>query len=168
MRRKKGIISLMLSLVLCIAMCMQVSASEEVYTLSPTPPTASGIEARGKNPPSGSAGTHNLSDSSYSYEVTDMGARVYTNKWITGASSIKISVADWKLIEEYHGATNDQLTLEVYDSNKKLVDSETITISKESASATFTGLTSTAKYYIGFRVPLNSNRYSFNGTISKK
>lgn len=117
MRKKKGIVSLMLSLVLCLSMCMQVSAKEEVYTLSPTPPAISEIEPQGANPPSGFADTHDLSVSDYNYQVTNIGYRVYTSKWLTGVSSIKISVSNWKLLEEYHGATKDQLTLRVYNSS---------------------------------------------------
>ena len=165
MRKKKGIVSLMLSLVLCLSMCMQVSAKEEVYTLSPTPPAISEIEPQGANPPSGFADTHDLSVSDYNYQVTNIGYRVYTSKWLTGVSSIKISVSNWKLLEEYHGATNNQLTLRVYNSSKKLVDSETITIYSGSGSATFSGLSSTSKYYVCFEVPTNSNRYSFDGSI---
>lgn len=165
MRKKKKIVSLMLSMVLCLSMCMQVSAKEEVYTLSPTPPAISGIEPQGANPPSSGADTHDLSVSSYNYQVADMGYRVYTSKWLTGASSISISVSNWNLIKEYHGATNNQLTLRVYNSRKKQVDSETITISDGSGSVTFSGLTSTSKYYVCFEVPTNSNRYSFDGFI---
>lgn len=168
MRNKKGIVSLMLSLVLCLAMCMPVSAKEEVYTLSPTPPAISGVETRGANPPTIFADTHDLSVSGYNYQVTDMGYQVFTSKWLTGASSIKISVSNWTLIKQYHGATSNQLTLKVYNSSKKLVDSKTITISSGSGSATFTGLTSSSKYYICFEVPTNSNRYSFDGSIYKK
>ncbi|MCH5263259.1 MAG: hypothetical protein J1F42_10125 [Lachnospiraceae bacterium] len=168
MRKKKGLVSLMLSLVLCMAMCMPVSASEGVDTLSPTPPAAaSEVEPRGANPPSSSADTHDLSVSSYSYQVTDMGYQVFTSKWITGASSIKITVSDWELLKEYTGAKKNELTLKVYNSSKKLVTSETITISDQSGSATLSGLTSTSKYYVCFEVPTNGNRYSFNGTISK-
>ena len=168
MCKKKGIISLMLSLVLCLSMCMQVSASEEVYTLSPTPPAISEVETRGANPPSSSADIHDLSVSDYNYQVTNMGYQVFTSKWITGASSISISVSNWNLIEEYHGATKDKLTLKVYNSSKKLVDSKTITISSGVGSASFKNLTSKSKYYICFEVPTNSNRYSFDGAISKK
>ena len=83
MRKKKGIVSLMLSLVLCLSMCMQVSAKEEVYTLSPTPTAISEIEPQGANPPSGFADTHDLSVSDYNYQVTNIGYRVYTSKWLT-------------------------------------------------------------------------------------
>ena len=168
MRKKKGIVSLMLSLVLCLAMCMSVSAKEEVYTLSPTPPAISGVETRGANPPANSADTHDLSVSEYNYQVTKIGYQVFTSKWLTGADSIKISVSNWDTIDEHPGATKNELTLKVYNSSKKLVESKTITISSGSGSATFKDLTSSSKYYICFEVPTNSNTYSFNGTISKK
>lgn len=166
---KKSIASLLLVLVLCMCASTQVFASEMVYTLSPTPPYASSeIMPKGAKPPSSSADLHDLSVSSYSYQVEDMGYQVFTSKWLKGASSIKISVSNWKLKKMYNGATNNELTLKVYNSKKKLVDSQTITIDREVGSATFSGLTSSAKYYICFEVPTNGNRYSFNGTISEE
>lgn len=46
-----------------------------------------------KKPPL-SAETVNLTQNNYKYDVTSIGYRVYTNKWITGATSISVSVAD--------------------------------------------------------------------------
>lgn len=141
-----------------------ISERRGLYFISDSP-AISEIEPQGANPPSGFADTHDLSVSDYNYQVTNIGYRVYTSKWLTGVSSIKISVSNWKLLEEYHGATKDQLTLRVYNSSKKLVDSKTITIYSGSGSATFSGLSSTSKYYVCFEVPTNSNRYSFDGSI---
>lgn len=169
MCKKKGFISLMLSIVLCVAMCMPVAASEGVDTLVPVPPaTAFEIGTRGADPPSSRADIHDLSVSAYNYQVTDMGYRVYSGKWLTGASSIDVSVENWNLIKEYHGATNNKLTIRIYDSSKKQVASDTIFIYYGGGSTSFTGLTATANYYVCVEVPTNGNRYSFNGTISKR
>ena len=73
----------------------------------------------------------------------------------------------WELLREYPGATNDQLTLIVYDSKDKKVTSKTITIDDTVGKATLSGLKSGSKYYVCFEVPTNGNRYSYNGSISK-
>lgn len=125
---------------------------------------------RGAKKPSSSAATVNLTQNSYSYDVTSIGYRVYTNKWITGASSINISVLDWKLIEEHPGAEKSKLTIAVYDSSDKVVAKNTMEISwahdnTGHGSMTLDGLNPNLRYYVLFEVPTNSNRYSFNGTI---
>lgn len=111
-----------------------------------------------------------LRQNNYGYDVTNIGYRVYTNKWITGSSSIKISVADWKLIEEYHGAEKSTLTIAVYDTSDRVVAKNTMKVTwshdgTASGSMTLSGLNANLKYYVLFEVPTNSNRYSFNGTI---
>lgn len=158
-----------MSLALCLSASMSLSAAtSQVDTLISTPPTSSenAIQARGSSAPSSSADIHNLSVSSYEYQAEDMGYRIYTSKWITGASKIKVTVRDWKLLESYKGATNNQLTIRVYNSSKKQVTSKTITISSSSGSATLNGLNASSKYYVCFEVPTNGNRYSYNGKIS--
>ena len=127
---------------------------------------------KGSKKPSSNAGTVNLTQNSYEYDVTNIGYRVYTNKWITGASTIKISVGDWKLIEEYIGAEKSKLTISVYDSNDMVVAKNTMTITWGQdgtgyGNMTLNGLNEGLKYYVLFEVPTNSNRYSFNGTIKK-
>lgn len=165
---KKNIVSFMLSLILCFSMSIPVSAKENVYILSQDSPSTSEIETRGANPPSSRADTHDLSISDYNYQVSDIGYKVFTSKFLTGVTSLKITVTDWKLTQSYTGAKNNELTLNIYDSKKNLITSKTITISENKGSATFTGLSATSKYYICFEVPTNSNRYSFSGVISKK
>lgn len=150
-----------------------VHASGVVHTLQDTPPAMvedGGITLYGANPPKGSADIHDLSISDYEYQVSDVGAAVYTSKWIKGASTIHVTAENWTLLESYHGATNNKLTVTVYDSDKDYVNSTTITIDStfRFGSGDITGLNSTEKYYVRFSVPLNSNRYSFNGAISAK
>ncbi len=168
---KKRIVTFILTFVLCMVMGVSVFAGEKNNVLSSNPPselTVINNIKKGKNPPAKKADTHDLSVSNYNYQVSDMGYRVYTSKWLKGASSIKISVSNWKLIDSYKGATNNKLTVRVYNSKKKEVKSKQITISSKCGSGTISGLNSSKKYYICFEVPTNGNRYSFDGTISKK
>ena len=128
---------------------------------------------RGVKKPSSSAGTVNLTQNDYSYDITKIGYRVYTNKWITGASSINVSVLDWKLIEEHPGAEKSKLTIAVYDASDKVVAKNTMDINWAHdntgyGTMTLSGLNANLKYYVLFEVPTNSNSYSFNGTIEKE
>lgn len=157
--------------VFAMAPMQPIHASEVVHTLQDTPPAMydkGGITLYGANPPKANADTHDLSISGYDYQVSDVGAAVYTSKWLTGASSIHIFVENWTLLEYYHGATNNKLTITVYDSHKDFVDSTEITIDSRAliGSGDISGLSSSEKYYVRFSVPLNYNRYSFNGVIS--
>ncbi len=125
-----------------------------------------------KKPPL-SAETVNLTQNNYKYDVTSIGYRVYTNKWITGATSISVSVADWKLLEEYTGAEKSKLTIAVYDTSDNVVAKNTMSITWGNdntgyGSMTLSGLNASSRYYVLFEVPTNSNRYSFYGTIKKK
>lgn len=145
-----------------------INSSSAVYTLRPFSPTDHGnISIQGANPPSKKADIHNLSKSNYNYQATNMGFRLYTSKWLTGSSSLYVTVSNWKVIEQYNGAESKKLTIKVYNSKKKKVDSKDITIGRyNSGSASFSGLSADSKYYVCFETPTNSNRYSFDGTIS--
>lgn len=168
---RKNLLSKILAttMALCLSTSINLSAAtSQMDTLVNTPPTSSQdiIQTRGSSAPSSKADIHDLSVSSYEYQALDMGYRIYTSKWITGATKIKITVKNWSLLESYYGATNNKLTLRVYNSSKKQVTSKTITISSSSGSATLTDLSKSSKYYVCFEVPTNGNRYSYNGTIS--
>lgn len=119
----------------------------------------------GESAPGSSASTHNLSVSSYNYQVTEIGYRVYTDKWFTGASSLKVTVTNWNKISG--SANSNKLTIAVVNSSGSVVASKTIDSVSVAASHTFTGLSSTSKYYVYFQVPTNNNIFSFNGVISK-
>ncbi len=162
----KKLISLVLVLAISFAMAVPAFASKkDINNLSITPPsTKPEITIDGASKPGSNASIHDLSISDYNYQVEDVGYQVFTDKWLKGASSIAISVDDWTLLE-YYGGTSDQLTITVYNQSGQ-VSSKTISISGSSGSCTFSGLSSSTKYYIGFRVPKNSNRYSFDGSIS--
>ena len=119
---------------------------------------------RGSERPSNSASVHNLSKSSYSYKVNEIGAQVFTNSWLTGKDTMNVSISNWKILQNF-GGTNDKVTVYLYNSSNRIVDSEEVTIKNGSGSVEFKGLNSSSKYYICFSVPLNSNKYSFSGTI---
>lgn len=124
----------------------------------------------GANPPGSGASTHNLSVSPYNYQVEQVGYRVFTDKWLTGVSSMKVTVENWELIEQY-GGTSDKLTISVCQNGfwGDTCDSKTITGLNEGGSdyVTFNNLSSSTEYYVRFEVPTNGNKYKFNGKISE-
>jgi len=127
---------------------------------------------RGAKKPPSSASVVNLASENYSYEVTSIGYRVYTNSWFTGATAMTISVSDWELIEEYKANEKSKLTIAVYDQMDTIAAIETFTITWAHdgtgyGSISFSGLNAKEKYYVLFEVPTNKNIYSFNGTIKK-
>lgn len=140
-----------------------------VNELISAPPSESentgGIQPYGAKPPASGASTHDLSISAYNYQVEKVGAQVYTDKFLKGKTTMNVSVKNWKLIVAYAGTSN-QVTVTVYNSSGKKVDSNTITIKNNTGSTSFSGLSKTTKYYVKFSVPLNSNTYSFDGSIS--
>lgn len=173
MKRIRKIVSILLTAAMILG-CNSVSfAAEENRTDLPI--IHDRLEEsliRGADRPSSSAETVDLSQNSYSYEVTDMGYRVYTNKWLTGAEKIHISVSNWTLLDDY-GGEDSELTIAVYDSGNQVAAKNTIEItwSHEGTGyggVDFAGLNANERYYVLFEVPTNSNRYSFDGLISKK
>lgn len=165
----KKLIAFMLAIIVALNLAQKACASEWVDTLQETPPEMYQENVgRGANPPGKYADIHDLSVSNYEYQVTDMGAAVYTSKWITGASSIRVTVLNWTVLSSSVGATNNEVTVSVYDSNKTYVTGSTFTINSALHGwyCELSGLNSSSKYYVRFSVPLNGNRYSFNGAIS--
>lgn len=128
------------------------------------------ISLYGPNPPGSGASTHDLSESPYNYQVAEVGYRVFTDKWLTGVSSMKVTVNDWKLIEQYAG-TSDEVTISVCKSGffGATCESKKITglVEGSGDDVTFTNLSSSTKYYVRFEVPTNGNKYKFKGTISQ-
>ncbi len=163
----KKLLSVALSVIMVLGMGTSTLAAGDIDILTPIPPSpiGVGVQPYGANPPSSGADVHNLSISKYNYQVEDVGYRVYTSKWLTGASSIYVLVDNWTILKEY-GGTNNKVTIRVFNSSKQEVTSKEITIFNGYGSATLRGLSSTGKYYVCFEVPTNSNRYSFNGHIS--
>lgn len=163
------------ALALTLSTGASVSADQPIHHLTATAPpviindsipgliTPFGSEKPGKN-----ASVHDLSVSDYSYQVSRIGYAVYTDKWLTGKTSMKVSVSNWKVLEDW-GGTSNSLTIEIYKPstlfNSGFVEEKTINPNNVS-SVTFSGLSASEKYYIVFSVPNNGNIYSFNGKIS--
>jgi len=165
----KNFTTVTLASLLMLSSSLGVFASEPVNILQDTPPQEEAlIVPYGASKPKSSASTHDLSISNYEYQVHEVGAAVYTDKWLTGVDSIKISVENWTILAYSNTSQCYSLTVSVYDSSDKLVASKGITIDSRSltGSATLTGLTSSSKYYVRFSVSTNGNKYKFNGTIA--
>ena len=173
MKKLKKIVCILLAAAMILG-CNLVSFASEV-DVSELPTIHDHLVeslVKGASKPSSSAGTVDLRQANYGYDVTSIGYRVYTNKWSTGADSIYVSVADWTLIEQYHGAEDSELTVAVYDSSDNVVAKNTIEIEWAHdgtgyGSLTLSGLNENGRYYVLFEVPTNGNRYSFNGIISR-
>ncbi|MCK6075253.1 fibronectin type III domain-containing protein [Paenibacillus silvae] len=145
-----------------------VSADSSVHNLPSVPPVsdANVIVPFGSDKPSSSASTHDISVSSYNYQVQKVGAQVYTDKWLTGSTTMKVSVLDWTLVNDGGGSTN-KLLISVYSANGLVANKEINP--NNTFSASFTGLNKSTKYYVKFSVTTgNENTYSFNGAISAK
>ena len=140
--------------------------STNVNVLVPNEPsfgTPGGIQPYGKNPPSSDASTHNISVSAYEYQIQKVGFAVYTDKFIKGKTSMKVTVLNFK--KELNKVPEDGLTISVYNaSDNKLVESKKVALST-SNSVSFSGLKASTKYYVKFAVINNGNTYSFNGKI---
>lgn len=140
------------------------SDSEIVDELVPTPPVSQ--EFYGAKPPSSSADTHDLSKSAYNYQVERVGAQVYTSKFLTGKTSMTVTVKNWSVEAKDDIYATNELTVLVYDADtKKSVGKKLITIAGGEGSHTFTGLSSSKKYYIEFSVFTSGYKYSFNGSV---
>lgn len=162
-------------LLLCLVLVMQsfsVSASEiegdseiveyqegDIHYLTE-------VLTRGSKKPSSSASTHDLSVNNYNYQLQKFGYQLFTDKWLTSDTGyISVSLSDFKTLEEYPGATKDQITFKLCDSSGVLVTS-TKTVNNGSASVTWKNIKEDKKYYVIFQVPTNGNKYSGNGSIS--
>lgn len=171
MKKRNGLANglLVASMALVLATGGSAYASGDYHELSITPPNLEssngGITIFGANPPSSGASSHDVSVSDYNYQISKIGYRVYTDKWLTGTTSLKVTVDNWKLVEDY-GGTSNSLTIAVHKSSGGIVASKTIN-TNEVLRASFTDLTKSSNYYVSFSVPNNGNTYSFNGSISK-
>ena len=87
-----------------------------------------------------------------------------TDKFIKGKTSMKISVKNWERIKNV-AAVPDRVTITLFNSSGKVVDSKVVSISNASGSASFSDLSASTKYYVEFAVGTTGNQYSFNGSI---
>lgn len=147
---------------------IEVNETNTLNTLVPTIPTDSEliIVPYGAEKPDKNASTHDISISAYNYQVAKVGAQVYTDKFIKGKTSMKVTVNNWT-ITKYHGVAKNDLTITLYNSSGKKISSKTLSMTEDrSNSASFTGLSTSTKYYVEFSVELNEQTYSFDGSIS--
>lgn len=143
------------------------SADSSVHTLPTVPPAneSNVIVPFGSDKPGSNASTHDLSVSKYNYQVQKVGYEVFTDKWLTGSTTMKVTVLDWKLVNDGDGATN-KLLISVYSANGLVANKEINP--NTTVAASFSGLNKSTKYYVKFSVTTgNENTYSFNGTISQ-
>ncbi len=120
---------------------------------------------KGSTRPGTNAPVHNLSKGAYAFKIDRIGAKVYTDSWFTGKSSITVSITSFSVISPQPSGTQNQTTIYLYNKNNKSVGNKTITISGGKGSTTFYGLSANEKYYVLFTVPTNGNVYSIKGDI---
>ena len=120
---------------------------------------------KGSTRPGTNAPVHNLSKGAYAFKIDRIGAKVYTDSWFTGKSSITVSITSFSVISPQPSGTQNQTTIYLYNKNIKSVGNKTITVSGGKGSTTFYGLSANEKYYVLFTVPTNGNVYSIKGDI---
>ena len=120
---------------------------------------------KGSTRPGTNAPVHNLSKGAYAFKIDRIGAKVYTDSWFTGKSSITVSITSFSVISPQPSGTLNQTTIYLYNKNNKSVGNKTITVSGGKGSTTFYGLSANEKYYVLFTVPTNGNVYSIKGDI---
>ena len=120
---------------------------------------------KGSTRPGTNAPVHNLSKGAYAFKIDRIGAKVYTDSWFTGKSSITVSITSFSVISPQPSGTQNQTTIYLYNKSNKSVGNKTITVSGGKGSTTFYGLSANEKYYVLFTVPTNGNVYSIKGDI---
>lgn len=120
---------------------------------------------KGSTRPGTNAPVHNLSKGAYAFKIDRIGAKVYTDSWFTGKSSITVSITSFSVISPQPSGTQNQTTIYLYNKNNKSAGNKTITVSGGKGSTTFYGLSANEKYYVLFTVPTNGNVYSIKGDI---
>ncbi|MGM9612113.1 MAG: hypothetical protein ACI3XZ_01285 [Butyricicoccus sp.] len=167
--------SCLLACFMCLSLIISASAvnQNDVHILQDVPPASEEIMPYGANPPSSSNGTHDLSSSDYDYTVTSVGAQVYTDRWLTGAKSIKCSVLGYRHTDGTTLLNYEAVTFSVYNSKGKLVSSNYADLGRWAGedngygSCIVTGLSSSEKYYVKISVTQDNITRAFSGTISK-
>lgn len=71
------------------------------------------------NPPGKNNSVHNLSISCYAYQVESFGYRLYTDKWIKGKSTVKVSINNWRVLVDY--SDGKSLTVRIHNSSGRVV-----------------------------------------------
>ena len=121
---KKKILALTAPLLLAT----EASASTESFNVNTTPPVLFENDLTQNNvtygpyPPEKNSSVHNLSISGYAYQVEKLGYRLFTDKWIKGKSTVKVSIKNWRVMADYSDAKG--MTVRIYDSSGNVVKSQ--------------------------------------------
>lgn len=109
-----------------------------------------GIMPYGKNPPS-TSNVYNLSNNSYHGNIESLYTAVYTESWLTGASTIKIVVQggmDMRQWLEDYGHLGKNVKITLYDSSHNEVASNSSTNPNAIVALGVGGLNSSSRYYV--------------------
>lgn len=167
--QQKFIAAMLTGIVLMLNVCTGASAIN-VHELNPEPPSMSEIQPFGAKPPTSSTGTHSLkTDGKYSYTVTEVGAQVYTDRWLTGADEIDVSVNGFERVDGSPLQVYDNVGVIVYDEKGKKVDSAMLDCYENPDGGVLTVSTpgSGKKFYVCFTVKHTDCKFKFFGWISK-
>lgn len=135
----------------------------EVHELTDTIPGLDNPLTRDGNPPDISTDTvWDLRFAEYKYSIEEVGAQVYTDVFLTGKTSIKVTVGDMKVVSSESADKLYRTTVTLYDSNGTSVASTNITTN---GNYTFTGLSATKKYYVKFSVRHDTTIWTWDGSI---
>ena len=160
--------SLVTGVILILSTCSWAMAVD-IHKLSPNVPSAMQVVPYGSKPPKGDNGTHFLSQGAYYYSVVEVGAQVYTDRWLTGASQIEVSINGFKRVDGSALQVYDNVTVTVFDEDGKEIDSVWFDCYENPRGGVVTLDTpgSTAEFYVRFTVKHTDCKFSFNGSITK-
>lgn len=160
-----------MSMLVCTVMLTTVMSGAlavEVHELLPPPPVAySGPVPYGKKPPTSSTGSVNLAKKDYSYAVSSVIARVYTDKWLYGVDQIEVSVEGFQRVDDWNDRRSyDGVTVTVWNEKGKSVDSAFVDCSKRPYGGTCTLDVPDGDSFVSFAPVKDESTFSFHGTIS--
>lgn len=122
----------------------------------------------GAKPPGSSNGTHDLSSGKYQYTVDKVAIEVFTDRFVTGVSTINVSVLG---LEQIEGPTMSDYDLGIayvtlYNADGTVVKRNKVTLKDGNGNTSFTA-TAKNKYYVGFSGSTQGTQaVSFHGNIT--
>lgn len=163
----KKTIASMLSAVVCLSSLTAFATNQNVYTLQETPPSNSDVLPTGIDPPY-DAGTHDLTSGPYDYQVDSMGAQLYTDRWITGASHLKITVDYFMHIDGSPAYSYDTVKFTLMNSAHQEVSSVSVNVGDGRPKTCYIRrIVASHRYYIKIEVTNDRLLKTFGGRISK-
>lgn len=169
----KKLVSSLLAFAMCFSLSIPAFATEgnngynDVHMLKDIPPASDSIIPFGAKPPGASNGTHNLSSSSYSYDVASVGAQVYTDRWLTGAKTIECTVGGYEHLDGSAVLVYETVTFTVYNSKNQVVAKNSVNVGKGGYYCTISGIPSSEKVYVKISVTHDNVLKTFYGSIRK-